>query len=299
MQIKRILVTTDFSKTAKKTVEQALILATRFKAEVVVLHARILFDDDPGQLSNQISKLKQKDREAEEAILKCARENTANHGHLNIRHEITRGYSAPSAVLRFINENDFDLVLIGTHGKSALEQLLLGSVAEKVVRYAPCPVLTFHKNATVRQKFSRILVPFDFSEPAIGALQTALLFCEAPGEVQMIYVIDQKMPSAHFSWGMKSVLEIVPDIINKAVKEMNRIASGLQNPHGIQISKKILEGQLHKELAGYMNKMDYDLVLASTHGLVGLDRFLLGSTTERLIRSVHKPILTIKQKNLI
>ena len=299
MHIKRILVATDFSETAKKTVEQALVLASRYQAELVVLHARILFDDDPGRLSDQIQELKQEEREAEEAILQCARENTAMHEHLNIHHEITRGYSAPSAVLRYLNENEFDLALIGTHGKSGLEQLLLGSVAEKVVRYAPCPILTFSKYATVKEKFSRIFVPFDFSKHAQKALQTALTLCDIPGEVQMIYVIDERVSTLHSSWGVKTMKEMVPDIFNKAEQEMDNIAAALQNPQKIKITKKILEGQTHKELARYINHTNCDLVVASTHGLVGLDRFLLGSTTERLIRSVHKPILTIKQKNLI
>ena len=299
MNIKNILVATDFSAIAKKAVEQALILTARYDAQLTVLHDRKLFEDGSNRLNDQIKELKKEEDEAEHKLLQCARETTQKHEHLNIRHEIIRGYSAPSAVLRYLNENEFDLVLIGTHGKSGLENLLLGSVAEKVTRYAPCPVLTISAEATVQEKFNHLLVPFDFSDHARTALKNALEICEPGGVVELVYVIDKDVRPVFSAWGMKSVMEMVPDIINKAQQEMNKIISGQHNPKEIKISAKVLEGQPHKELAAYINDCDCQLVVASTHGLVGLDRFLLGSTTERLIRAVHKPILTIKGKNLI
>ena len=139
MKLNRILVPTDFSETATLAVRQAVVLAHIYQAELTVLHARLMYDDDSSRLPEAIERLKQ-----EEARLSDKIRHSLTHADASIpiRHEIIRGYSAPSAILGYVNQNDFDLIVIGTHGRSGIEQLLLGSVAEKVVRRAKCPVLT-------------------------------------------------------------------------------------------------------------------------------------------------------------
>ena len=299
MKINRILAATDFSEIADKAIKQAMIVSQKFSAELVVLHARILYDDDPSKLPDELETIKQEEHENENKLLGCIHECTKDFRHAGLSHKIIRGYSAHSAILRYLTENKFDLVVIGTHGRSGLGHFFLGSVAEKIVRYSPFPVLTVSQETQNEQNFSRIIVPFDYSEQAIKALQTALGLTDSEGEVDLVYVIDKDVHPAHYAWGMKSIMEVVPDIIVKAEREMNQIIARLDNPKDLKISKHILEGKPAKELANFINRTDCNLVVASTHGLVGLDRFLLGSTTEQLIRSVHKPVLTIKQKGLI
>jgi nucleotide-binding universal stress UspA family protein len=299
MKINRILAAADFSETADKAIKQAMIFSKKFDAELVVLHARILYDDDPSKLPDELEALKKEELENENKLLSCVEECTKDFRHAGLSHKIIRGYSAHSAILRYLTENEFDLVVIGTHGRSGLGHFFMGSVAEKIVRYSPFPVLTVSQQTQIEQNFSRIIVPFDYSEQAIEALQTALELTAIGGEVDLVYVIDKDVHPAHYAWGMKSIMELVPDIIVKAEREMEQILAGLGNPNDVKITKHILEGKPAKELAGFINRTDCNLVAASTHGLVGLDRFLLGSTTEQLIRSVHKPVLTLKQKSLI
>ncbi len=300
MEIKRILVPTDFSDTAVKALKQALFLTALFDAELVVLHARVLYEDDAAQLPKELARLHDEEEKMERAILDYMKASTKEKTHLNIKHELIRGYSAPSAILGYVNNNPFDLVVIGTHGRTGLEHFLIGSVAEKVVRYAPCPVLTISRKAEAETEFKNILVPYDFSEHARLALKTALDWAGLfKARLHLLYVIDKDVHPALYSWGMKSVLEIVPDLKLKAEARMDEVLNEVNTPQDISVQKMIVEGVPHKEITNVANEQDMDLVVIATHGLVGLDRFLLGSTTERLIRSVHRPILTLKQRKLI
>jgi len=299
MEIKRILAAADFSETSDKAIKQAMIISRKYDAELVVLHARVLHDDDPSKMPEEIEKLKIEERKNEENLLSCVQKCTEDYEHSKLRHEIIRGYSAHSAILRYLSENEYDLVVVGTHGRSGLGYFFLGSVAEKIVRYSPYPVLTVSRETAAEENIGHIIVPFDYSAQSEDALQSALMLADKNAVLDLVYVIDKDVHPAQYAWGMKSIKEVVPDIVLKAEREMDRIIAEKENPNEVSVRKHILEGKPAKILTNFINNSGCNLVLASTHGLVGLDRFLLGSTTEQLIRSVHKPILTLKHRNLI
>ncbi len=300
MEIRKILVPTDFSETARAAVDQALILAVKYDAELMVLHARLLFEDDPAELPEKLSSLKKEEQDIEKSIMDRVKKCTEKSTHPKIKHEIIRGYSAPSAILGYINSNDFDLVVIGTHGRTGLEHILIGSVAEKVVRYARCPVLTVRSKDYVKKEFNKILVPFDFNEPAIVALKTAAEIMDDPhGEVHLLYAVEQDIHPAFYAWGMKSIFEVIPDLVQKVEARMDESIKKIDELKGRKIVKVVREGKPHKQISAYADEIRPDALVIGTHGLVGLERFLLGSTTERVIRSVPFPVLTVKLKNVI
>jgi len=194
----------------------------------------------------------------------------------------------------------FDLVIIGTHGRSGLEHFLIGSVAEKVVRYAPCAVLTVPGSAECKVFFRRLIVPFDFSEYAQLALEKALELADFEGlELHLIYVVEEDVHPAWYAWGAQSIFDVLPQIKEKAQEKMDETLAKLQVSDKVRIVKQVVAGKAHKEIAAYARQTVADGVVMATHGRVGLDRFLLGSTTERVIRSVKLPILTLKQKQII
>lgn len=300
MEIRKILVPTDFSEAAHAAVEQALILAVKYDAELIVLHARLLFEDDPAVLPGKLSSLKKEEKNLESALMERIQQCTGKSKHLKIKHEIIRGYSAPSAILGYINNHEFDMVVIGTHGRAGLEHILIGSVAEKVVRYARCPVLTVQSKEFVRESFKKILIPFDFNEPAILALKTAAEFIDDPhGEIHLLYAVEQDVHPAFYAWGMKSIFEVIPDLVQKVEARMDESVKNITELKGKKIVKVVHEGKSHQEISSYADEIQPDALVIGTHGLVGLERFLLGSTTERVIRSVKFPVLTVKLKNVI
>lgn len=138
--IKHILVAHDFSQAAQMALDYALDLAATLKAKVTVVHAYelpvygfpeglTLAAEMPGHIQQMASK-------ALEGIVAHA-----THPGVTIEGMVREG-AAWSEICAAATEAKVDLIVIGTHGRRGLAHALLGSVAEKVVRSAPCPVLT-------------------------------------------------------------------------------------------------------------------------------------------------------------
>ena len=145
LQFKKILVPTDFSTCASEALRLATQLAKRFESEVTLLHvyqipayplAEGTFVGGP-QVTAEIVK------DITQALDKTKREAGAE---VTIATQIAEGVPYLE-IARVAREGKFDLIVIGTHGRTGLRHLLLGSVAERVVRTAPCPVLSTHGSA--------------------------------------------------------------------------------------------------------------------------------------------------------
>jgi universal stress protein A len=139
---KRILVPIDFSEHSSAAVRAATDLARRFEAELVLAHVYepiayalpegyVLFT--PTQLANLLTELQR--------LLANAKKDAEAAGVPRVETKQLQGAVAPE-IINFAREGKFDLIVMGTHGRTGLKHAFLGSVAEKVLRQAPCPVLT-------------------------------------------------------------------------------------------------------------------------------------------------------------
>jgi nucleotide-binding universal stress UspA family protein len=145
IHLQRVLAPVDFSECSKRAQEYACALVDQFQAQLHLLH--VLHDLAPLMLdggtmyalpANYFDEQKQS---AEQALTALPSEEWSR-GKSVIR-ELRMGNPFVE-IVRYAQERDIDIIVIGTHGRSAISHLLLGSVAEKVVRSAPCPVLIVH-----------------------------------------------------------------------------------------------------------------------------------------------------------
>jgi nucleotide-binding universal stress UspA family protein len=142
INLKRILVPTDFSESARHALTYAVSFAREYKAEIVLLHvvenltvgyASDLFPVPMAEVFEEISGY------AKIELGKLATEVRSKGAE--VREQVIQG--KPSAeILRIAREEAADMIVLGTHGKGLLDQALFGSTAERVLRKAPCPVLT-------------------------------------------------------------------------------------------------------------------------------------------------------------
>ncbi len=145
MEIKNILMPTDFSDQSKAAVPWAVDLAHKYHAKLHVIH---VFDEnafDPAFFSPSEEKAHDyftKVREGFEAEVDRFLEEY-NTAEISILTVLANG-SAFAEIIRYARDNAIDLIIMGTHGRSGLSTILLGNVAEKVVHKALCPVLTVH-----------------------------------------------------------------------------------------------------------------------------------------------------------
>ena len=145
IRLKRILFPTDFSECSKRAQEYACALADQFQAELHVLHVLqdvgLMLPDPAAGLSlppNYLIEQKQMAERALDGLL------SGEWTRGNRLFRATRMGSPFVEIASYAKEKEIDLIVIGTHGRSAIMHVLLGSVAEKVVRKGPCPVLTVH-----------------------------------------------------------------------------------------------------------------------------------------------------------
>jgi nucleotide-binding universal stress UspA family protein len=143
----RILVPTDFSQPSDAALAYARALAARFGASLHVLHVfespftagavspEVFVDDSPAVQAALFDEAKNRLQH---------RVTARDREHHAATTEIVAGRSAP-AIVNYAAERKMDLIVMGTHGRSGIAHLLMGSVAEKVVRTAPCPVMTVRR----------------------------------------------------------------------------------------------------------------------------------------------------------
>ena len=146
-EIKRILVPTDFSATADAALDYAIDLAATLGASVSLVH---VFDDPfvaGGVFSGEYAPIPQEMRQEILEDLRRRLEGTvARHGHSELSPQVLIGPTART-IVDSARDARADLIVMGTHGRSGISHVLLGSIAERVVRTAECPVLTVRSRA--------------------------------------------------------------------------------------------------------------------------------------------------------
>lgn len=145
LKISRILFPTDFSEPAKQALQYAMAFADRFEADLHLFHVvREVVYPLPDASTSWTLPVTNQQAEVDVATQRLAEEIGTGWAE---RHRIVRvaevGYPSES-IVKYAQRHKIDLIVMGTHGHTGLSHLLLGSVAEKVVRLATCPVLTVH-----------------------------------------------------------------------------------------------------------------------------------------------------------
>ena len=141
LDIRRIVVPTDFSADAVRAYEVAIQLARSFGAEITLLHC---YQINPGAISPYgIALPEGLDRELREAVHRQLAEWSEKAGSDGVTVQTRLMSMTPSvAIAECVEEAEADLIVMGTRGLSGVQHVMLGSVAERTVRTAQCPVLT-------------------------------------------------------------------------------------------------------------------------------------------------------------
>lgn len=136
-----------------------------------------------------------------------------------------------------------------------------------------------------------VVVPIDFSSQSLTAIQTALELVETPRQLHVIHVV---VPLAAITVGEVWVAEDVEARLSAA---REHLAKFLQENDLVGITTEVREGDPGLEIAHYAEAQEADLVVIPSHGRHGVQRLLLGSVTERVLRHVHCPILVLRRED--
>ena len=294
IQLEKLLVPTDFSEASNCALPHAFEIARTFEAGVTMLHVRRPFSGDPTQPEYHFFD----EGKYEEYVGAELEESSSRAGSdLAVKTLAKHNISAASGILEVIEENNIDLVVMGTHGRSALANLFLGSVAEKVVRHSPVPVLTVAPNRQGYRNnpdYRRVLATFDFSKHSRGAVKGAHQFADKYGAyLQVLYVIEQEVHPGYYKTWKKAVTQDAPAIEAEA-REFLIDSLGEDGFTGAELCVEVGagDGKAYSEIVRFAEEQEVDLIVMGTHGLSGFQHMLLGSTTERVIRTAPCPVLT-------
>jgi len=188
-----------------------------------------------------------------------------------------------------------DLMVIGSHGRGGIQRLVLGSVAEKVLRLATCPVLTVRRGVRLvrrsRSPFATILCPTDFSAAANKAVAYAKrLAQEADAKLILMTAVESPFGDEVTSG---AVAELQKSIASNASDALTRL---LPRPasNGPRAQAIVAVGKASAAIVKVARARSVDLIVMGVSGRGALDVAILGSTTHHVIREGAWPVLTVR-----
>jgi nucleotide-binding universal stress UspA family protein len=289
-----ILLPTDASPVADRAAAHALALARAYDATLHVLHVVDMTVVNWTTLSEGYQAMRE--GEGRRATGRIAR--LADELGVDSRRVQRRGVPA-TEILAYADE-DVDLITLGTHGWTGVDRFLLGSVAARVARRAPCSVVTVRREetdlstATVESlAYDRVLLATDGSEGAEPAVTQALDLADRFGaELHALYVVSEgalgtRLQGKRASKDARALLEERGEAALRAVRER---ADGRDVP----VVESVETGVPHRAIRTYATERDVDLIAMGTRGRSGLERVLLGSVAERTVRGAGRPVLTAR-----
>lgn len=306
LKINRILYPTDFSQTAKQALGHALFLAEQFEAELHMLHAVVLHEGDPRAPERRFPEpsdiLQHLFEIADSEMAQIIEANQAKT--FTLIESKVKGFSAGQVILDYANEHDIDLVIMGTHGRRGPARMFLGSVTEEVTRQARCPILTLRsqENAPTGEAMEKILVPIDFSDHSKVALSHAREIATLYGSsLQLLHSIEEPIyPYFYAPAGGFSVAHQVDELRDKSLEALDKLWQESVGPE-VPIEIFVVTGRPAIEITRFAEENGSDMIVIATHGLTGLERLLVGSTAEHVVRLAHCPVFSVKSfgKSLI
>ena len=285
LRLPRILFATDGSDCAERARRYATHLADRFEAALHVVHV----EERPADLADVVD-VQEADILAD---LHSIERGTSVVAEPRVQERRVVHPSAAEGLLAYATEHDIRLLVLGTHGRRGLRRLLLGSVAEEVVRRADAPVLTVGPGADVHaMSGGTLLVPVDFSSAQDTLLAHAC-------EWALAYDMDVVLAHAVEVEGVPDVYGLrsdppAPDALADRARTALREPADALRDRGLDVRVEVRAGPAAAEVLDAADALGADLLAIATHGRSGLDRVLMGSVAERVLRQAPCPVLTVK-----
>jgi nucleotide-binding universal stress UspA family protein len=282
--LKNILWATDFSKESRAALAYAEVFAEKFSAEITAVHVApdfspALYDASPAVEQQLIVRMDMVRKDAKAKLARLGRKA----GRPFRKIVLTEGSEAKKIIETAENEKT-DLIVMGKKGHSVLEKILIGSVANHVLRHSPVPVLVTKKR---RQKFAvgKILVPTDFTKEE--EVERSFAWELAKGfdaALTLLYVVEL------YGHEFRFVDRMFDSVLDKFKKKVKPGKKGIAVNHDITRAINAALG-----IEEYSRTHHYDLIVMATC-IGGLGRFFLGSTTEKVISYTDLPVFALPPK---
>ena len=280
--LNHVLVPHDFGDTSKTAMDYAIAFARMFNAVLDVLHVRDRADTViPAQFPRELyDELQTTVRERLLRITALDETKPTLDFHL-------RSGTAHAEILRFAREQRTDLIVMGTHGRRGVIHAVMGSVAETVVRSAPCPVLTVRKKPPREYVTPNILVPTDFGVASDTALSYGRTLAHTfGGRLHLLHVME--------NYFMRPIVAD-PHALEAAARRQlgERLTPSDRDSLGATATLEVSDHPA-SAIVEYANTSHIDFIVMGTHGRQSMERLLTGSVAEHVVRTASCPVLTVR-----
>lgn len=285
--IESVLIPTDDSDGALAGAKRGIALASRAGADVHVLS----IVETPGDpLADDDAVLSALESNAEDAVDRIANLARDHDDALDITTAVERGTPFQS-IREYAHRREIDVVVMGTKGRAGLDMVLLGSVAENVLRTARTPVLVVPPDGDDdihEVTFDRLLLPTDGSDGAAVATSWGIaLASKMESAIHALHAVDTNPLSRDPEPDeLLDALERRGEAALEAVREQAGDAD-------VSVSGSIADGPPANVILTYANDHDIDLIVMGTHGRTGVGQWFLGSVTENVVRQADVPVFCV------
>ena len=276
----RILVPTDFSSHAEAALEHAVVMGARYGAEITLLHVDEFNVSPLGALGIRDASVdayqKRKVDFLNDQLDSLAR--SVQNSVVRVKTQVAQG-RAYKVIIEEGERQEYDLIVIATHGLTALSTHLIGSTAERVVRLSRQPVLSVCDRPRHGGKVESILCPTDLSPAANVALTYALsIAIEQKSTLYIQYVSELEKPERS-----DEVRARMPDLLEHHPQAQNVKVEYIFD-RDVEPSNSIIRFAIDRQIS---------LIVMSTHGRKGLRRVFIGNNTAEVVRQSEEPVLTV------
>jgi nucleotide-binding universal stress UspA family protein len=295
---RKIMVPLDGSELAENALEPAISLAEKINGEILLLSAAVddlaLAWSRPGLGMEIVDELATHSRERLGVYLASVRK-AKRDSPVVVEFKVEEG-DAAGVIVDTAAAEEVDLIIMSTHGRSGISRWLMGSVAERVLRNAPCPVLAVHDEAF----FEHILITLDGSDLSECALEPGLAVARLlGGQVTLLRV----GPPEEAAPSLVSDLETAEAGLGEQVRDesyhrmesyLRRVAGSCSESLGRKVDIAPRTGAVAPAILDYIDFKGIDLVVMATHGRTGLRRWVYGSVTEKVLRKARCATLIVR-----
>lgn len=293
MTFHKILCPTDFSPGSQQAMPVAVRLATESGAELVIAHAwhlpPLAYGGELPVAPEAVELLVEDDERGLDAAVREA----SQLGARRVTSKLLNGVPWHEIVDTLRADTAFDLVVMGTHGRTGLSRFLLGSVTENVMRHAPCPVLVARER-DARKPFGHVLCPVDFSACSRDAVALAAQVAVPGGAgITLLHVVE--LPVG-FS-GDPKLPGFIEDLDKRAARLLEEWATELRAKVAVPVITRSRIGSPGAQtLAVLDGDPTFDLVVMGSHGRTGIRRVVLGSVAEKVVRHAGCSVLVARSR---
>jgi nucleotide-binding universal stress UspA family protein len=301
LEIKRIICAVDFSECSERAVEHAVAIARWYDAAVTVLHVVDLRVETPVGAPLAPIAL------APAPLTSAAPHRAAVQLQQFVEAMAIKGVSIDTVVrdgrpdtsiLELAETLPADLLVMGTHGRSGFDRLVMGSVTERVLRKARCPVLSLpphsREHARTPVTLKSALCPVDFSESSMKALQCAVFLAEeADAHLTVLHVARPLASAEATAYGRLDLPAAQLKYEGDIARRLADFVPGAARAY-CTVEEQVTSGKPWREILRVAAEQRVELIVIGVRGRSSTDTTLFGSTTHHVVREATCPVLTIR-----